>query len=270
MLAYSAEIMGRFWAQFRQWENPAKIGFGLALLLLILGFALLAWGPESLRQAALIGVFGLVVVSQAIIMWANRGMVTPYTRAQRLYLAEDFAGACALLEQRRSDGKADARSLTLLGNAYRQRGMLDESELILREALALQADFHFPLYGFGRTLLIKGFYPEAAQAIEAALERGAPPLVKLDAAEAYYRQGRYDEAIRLLEAGLPLAAEPYRQLMGRYLLHRMQRGDAPDAALLAAGLPYWQAQADRFAFTAYGQVLFEDIRAMQALYEEAS
>ena len=202
-------------------------------------------------------------------MWANRGMVTTYTQAQRLYLAEDFAGACALLESLRETGKADSQALTLLGNAYRQRAMLDDSETRLREALTLQPDFHFSLYGFGRTLLIQGRYAEAAQAIEKALVLGALPVVRLDAGEARYRLGHFEEAIRLLEAGIAPELEAYRRLMGHYLLYRMGQVVAPDAALVAAGLPYWQAQAERYRFTAYGRDLMEDIRAMQALNEEA-
>ncbi len=261
--------MGRLWKRFRQWDAPSQIALGLALLLLLLALNVAAWGPAALRPFALVGAFGCLVVGQGVVMWANRDMVTTYTRAQRLYMAEDFAGACALLEDMRTRGRADVRVLTLLGNAYRQRAMLDESAAVLQEALSLQPDFHFPLYGFGRTLLIQGSYAEAAAQIEQALAQGGPPVIQLDAGEAYFRLGRFEDARQRIEAGLTHTSEAYRVLMARYLLYRMDQGAVPDAALLASALPYWSAQAERYAFTAYGQALTEDIRAMQAFSEEA-
>lgn len=262
-------MLGQFFRQYRRWESVSQIALGLALGLLLLVLVVAAWGPAALRSFALIGAFGLLVVAQAVVMWANRGMVTAFTRAQRLYLAEDFAGVCDLLEALRAAGKADSRALTLLGNTYRQRALLDESEIVLREALALNEDFYFPLYGFGRTLLIQGRYAEAAAAIDRAFAQGGPPIICLDVGEAYYRLGKFEEAQRLIETGLTHASESNRRLMGEYLLYRMGQQDAPEPALIVAGLPYWAAQAERYYFAAYGQLLAEDVRAMQELSEEA-
>lgn len=262
-------ITRQFWSQFRTWERPAQIGFALVALMLPIVLIALVFGPFSLRTPVLIGLFGLIVVGQVIFMWANRGMVSVYTRAQRLYLDEEFEAACALLEEWRATGKANMRSLTLLGNAYRQRGLLDQSEAVLLEALNISPNHHYPLYGFGRTLLIQGRYVEAVQKIEQALEAGAPAVVRLDAAEAHYRSGEPAATSELIETILPELTEPHRLLMGRYLLYRTGRGQAPEAALVAEGLDYWRVHAERYAHTPYGQALADDVRAMVSMVQEA-
>src|SRR5690606_38892276 len=152
-------------------------------------------------------------------------------------------------------------ALTLLGNTYRQLGVLDQSEAVLREALSLQPNHHFPLYGFGRTLLVQGFYTEAVEAFRQALMVGAPPVAQLDAGEALYRAGETEEAGRMLQAALPLSHEPHRRLMAEYLLYRLGRGDVPALTLLEKGLPYWEANAERYVHTLYGENLADDIRA---------
>jgi tetratricopeptide (TPR) repeat protein len=259
----------RFWLQFRNWERPSQIGFGLVLLLLPVILIAIGFGPLELRTPALIGLFGLVVVGQLIFMWANRGMITVYTRAQRLYLNEEFESACALLEEWRAKGKVGARGLTLLGNAYRQLGRLDQSEAVLLEALNISPNHHFPLYGFGRTLLIQGRYAEAAEKIEQAVAAGAPAVVRLDAAEAYYRSGQPGAASQLIETILPELTEPHRLLMGRYLLYRMEGNPAPEAALIAEGLDYWHTHAERYVHTPYGRALADDVHAMVSMMQEA-
>lgn len=256
--------MGRLTAsilrQFRTWERPAQIAFLLALILLIAAGLVIAVGPFSLRQPAVIGFFGLVIVAQVIYLWANRGMVTAYTQAQRAYLAEDFETARNLLEELRAGGKADMRVLTLLGNTYRQMGQLELGEAVLLEALDIQPNHHFPLYGFGRTLLVQGRYAEAVDALTQSLDAGAPPVVQLDLAEAYYRMGDAQQAIERLQA--VSTDEPHRALMSAYLRYRLGVGDRPDDALLQAGLPYWQASAERYRHTAYGQALLADVQAL--------
>jgi tetratricopeptide (TPR) repeat protein len=244
--------MGRITARLLEWDLPSRLALGLAVVLLLIE-----------RQPAIICFFGLVVVLQIIVMWANRSMITPYTQAQRLYLTGDFERAREILEGLRDKDKADFRALTLLGNAYRQLGELDASEMVLREALTISPNHHFPLYGFGRTLLVQGRYAEAADFIGKAAAEGAPPVVQLDAGEALYRQGAGEEASALLQINRQLAQEPYRALMADYLLYQLGIGEVPTRALLETGLSYWQASAERFRHTAYGQALAKDIRLMQ-------
>jgi tetratricopeptide (TPR) repeat protein len=261
--------MRRFWSQFRSWERPPQIGFAIILLLLPLVLIVLAFGPVTLRTPALFGLFGLIVMGQIIFMWANRGMISVYSSAQRLYLDEQFEAACDLLEAWRASGKANVRGLTLLGNAYRQRGLLDQSEAVLLEALNISPNHHYPLYGFGRTLLIQGRYAEAAQKIEQAFTAGAPPVVRLDAAEAHFRSGQYAAASQTIEAILPELTESHRHLMGRYLLYRMGHAESPEPALAVEGIDYWRENAERYAHTPYGQALADDVRAMVNIAQEA-
>ncbi len=263
--------MGRLtaylWRMIRSWERPTQIAFAVGLALFGLAFVVLQFGPVELRQPSLIGVIGLLFVCQIIFMWGNRHMVTPYTQAQRKYLAEDFAGACAIMEQVEAQGKADVNTLTLLANSYRQLGDLDKSEEIVKKALALRPNHHFPLYAFGRTLLIKGQFKEAAAIFQQALEAGAPEIVRIDLGEALYRAG--DGAAReTLEQALALEQEPFRRLMMGYLLYRMGAAVPPSPEQINAGLLYWQETARRFKDTPYAQSLADDVLQMQSLLED--
>lgn len=257
-----------FISRFRQWERPAQVGMALALALLLVTLAVAALGPATLRQPALIGAFGLLFAAQFIFMWANRHLVTPFTQAQRAYLAEDFETARRILESLENAGKASVRALTLLGNTYRQLGLLGESQDALTKALNLDPSDPFPRYGFGRTLLVKGLYAEAAEAISRALADGAPPVVNTDLAEALYRQGREEEARPILESNRDTVQEPHRLLLVDYLLYRMGTAERPAAERVQAGLPFWQDNVRRFRETPYGHALAEDVRQMQALIEE--
>ena len=263
------KLTATFFRQFRAWERPAQIAFFIAVILLFLAGGVVAFGGQNLRTPSVIGFGGLVIAIQIIILWANRGMVTPYTQAQRFYLVEDFASARDLLEEVRQRGKADWRSLTLLGNTYRQMGDLEPSEAVLLEALNNAPNHHFSLYGFGRTLLVQGRYAEAVDVLNRALDAGAPSIVRLDVGEALYRVGRPLEAVEQLGM-VPLASdEPQRALMLAYLRYRLGSGERPDTALLHDGLPYWEAAAQRYHQTPYGQTLTGDVQAMRAFLEEA-
>lgn len=247
--------------RFHSWDLAARASVLLALALLVGVIGVAGFGPPEMRLPALIGVGGLVLILQIIVLWANRDLVTPFTAAQRMYLAGDFEGACSILEAERKTG--DVRSLTLLGNTYRQLARLDESEAVLHEALANAPDHHFPLYGLGRTLMAKAQYAEAAQYIAKAVEVGAPDVVKVDLGEALYRAGQPDEARRVLATVEPNHEEPSRELMIAYLLYRLNAGSPPSRSLVDLGITYWKSLAERFAHTPYGQVVAEDVAAME-------
>ena len=194
-------------------------------------------------------------------------MVTVYTQAQRRYLAEDFIGARDILEAFHSTGKPNVNSLTLLANTYRQLGNLDKSEEIVKKALALRPFDHFPLYSFGRTLLIRGYYTQAIDALRQALQAGAPTIVEFDLGEALYRNGEFDASAELLERIRDPQQEPFRLLMTDYLLYRMERSGIPNTVEVAAGIDYWRELAIRFQMTPYGQTLADDLAFMQSLVE---
>ena len=260
--------------QIRYWDAASKWALAIAVSLLLLALLMLSNGPAALRDAALIGVVGLLIVIQMIFLWGNRHLVTPYTQAQRHFIAGDFAAArdtllAHLTELEQQGKRPDADIYVLLGNAYRNLSDLDESEQVLTKALQLQPTYHFPLYGFGRTLLAQGAYQGAVDVLQRALQHGAPAVAQFDLGHAYYRLGTLDEAKTALLAGLSASQqEPHRELMTRYLLQKLapDAAQAPDAQLIEAGLPFWRAESQRFADTPFGQALQADIRAMQAMH----
>lgn len=259
-------LLQNFRRDFRIWDRPSQSAFVIALALTLLFAAAFFVVPAQGRQTWLIGLGGMLLVTQLIVLWGNRGLVAAYTQAQRRFIAGDYEAARTLLEKMRTENQADVRALTLLGNAYRQLGKLDESENVLRAALDKESLHPFPLYGFGRTLLAKGAYAEAAETLKQALHAGTI-IAQFDLAEAHYRQQQYDEARRLLEAVRPTLREPFRVLMAAYLLYQMGAGAAPSSAMLREGLPYWQDSAQRFQTTPYGAALAQDISQMHSLME---
>ncbi len=253
---------------FRSWERSTQFAFVIAFVLLIVSLVVVLSSSGNLRQNALIGLVGLIIALQIIFMWGNRTMVTAYTLAQRRFLVGDFVGARDILEQHHQTAKPDVFSLTLLANTYRQLGMLDKSEEIVKKALALRPFDHFPLYSFGRTLLIRGLYTQAIDTFRQALQAGAPSIIEFDLGEALYRNGEFDAAVEILEKMRNPQQEAFRLLMTDYLLYRMGRGDRPNVDEVTAGIQYWQELAARFQDTPYGQILADDVVFMQTLVEE--
>jgi tetratricopeptide (TPR) repeat protein len=257
-------LVSRLRHDFRTWDRATQIGFVTALVLLALSLLLFWLAPEAIRQQVCFGLLAILGVTEALVMWGNRRMVAPITRAQRAYLDGDFAAVVAELAPLRQSGRADFRALTLLGNTYRQMGKLDESAGVLSEAVDKSPDHHYSLYGFGRTLIVQGRYAQGAETIKRALEQGAPSSVRFDLAEAYYRDGRWAEARAVLET-VAEDGEPQRALI--VALWRFQRGVAgqPARSLIEKGLPYWRAQAGRFADTPYGLAVAREVRQLEML-----
>jgi tetratricopeptide (TPR) repeat protein len=250
---------------FRQWDLPSRVSFSLAGLLFVVTILLGPRLPENMRSYALIGMVGLLIAMQAIFLYANRGMVSTLTRAQRHYLAEEFAAARAELEAAQSQGqRPDYRVLTLLGNTYRQLGELELSLETLTKAIQLAPHHHYPRYGLGRTLMMSGRYGEAQQAFTQALDDGAPLIVWYDQAEALWRMDADATQIRsaLQEAGV--SDEPYRTLWKHYLLWRIGDANVVEPDMIKAGLPFWKAISERFAHTPYGSSVAEDVALMGA------
>lgn len=239
----------------------------MAVTFAIPAFIVGAYGPDELRIYAIIGFMGLVIAAQAIFMWANRTMMTPYSRAQQHYLKGEFEQARNVLETLRAAGEADFMALTLLGNVYRQSGFLEKSQSILYEAVNIRPDHYFPLYGFGRTLLSMGRYNEAADAIQQALAQGAAAVVRFDLGEALFRNGQVQEAVEQLQAALSpgINLEPHRMVLAMLFLHKAGHGPAPEPALVREGLPYWENTVRTLDGTPYAEALKYDIADLLAL-----
>lgn len=242
----------------------------LLVLALFLG-SIVAFGPVEVRGIFGIGFFIVVIALQALILWGSRGsMITPYGQAQRAFIRGDFATAQRLLDDHLQQHPDDLRALTLLGNTYRQLGLLPESRAILSRALNIAPEHYFPLYGFGRTLLSEGQYVEAAAQIERALAAGAPSVIQFDFAEALYHAGERQRAVEVLREVRSKLREPYRQLMTQHLLHQAGLDVQPIPALIREGLPYWEASAKRFQQTPYGLLLGEIVTMLRTYLKEQS
>ena len=243
---------------FANWELRSKVAFGLAILLLVVVLIIGGQLPAEQRSAVIIGVIGLLVTMQGIFLYANRNMVTPFTQAQRLILGARYDEAISLLENAGLE-TSDAQTLTLLGSAYRMAGRVDESRQILTKALQMSPKHHFSLYSFGRTLMASGQYAEAEDAFQRAIENGAPPFAYVDLAEAAYR------ANNPFDVAPPDLGDQHVALMAAYLQWRDGQGEPPEAALIEAGLPYWEKTAARFAHTPYGPDVQRDVDALREL-----
>ncbi len=257
------QILQRVLRDFRSWERSLRLTLGLAAALLALLTLVIAFGPLEVRLYACIGAFGLIGVMQISVMIAYRGMVTPLVRAQRHFMAGEFEAARDVLQAARQAGELDMRALTLLGNTLRQLGDIGGSRAILSEALHKSPDHHYPMYGYGRTLLVDGQYAEAAAMFARALAAGAPEATRLDLAEAYWRAGQHEQAHAALEQSKALLphVEAHRQVLAAYLTAMMQ-GKAPPPGD-PQGVAFWEASAVRFGHTPYGRDLVVDVRRMQ-------
>jgi tetratricopeptide (TPR) repeat protein len=240
---------------FRTWDRLTQAAFALGLVLLCAAAAAFFLGPADIRVPVLVGGGALILVLEVTVLLGNRGMRSAYALAQQHYLTGDFESARALLERVRASGRASGRVLTLLGNTYRQLGDLEKSEVVLSEALNKEPDHHFPLYGFGRTLLAQGQFSEAAVMIRRALDAGAPPVVLADLGEALCHAGDRDAAARTLRTALEqreTRGTPHRLLMAAWLLYELGDELMLTRAHFEDGLPYWYASAERFVHTPYG------------------
>jgi tetratricopeptide (TPR) repeat protein len=270
-------LIFRIWSQFRAWDTSAKIALLLAICILLPILGVIRQTTGETRNAFLFAFALLVLVIQGIILWGNRHLVTPYTQAQQLAAKGDFIAARDMLLAHQTDleknGKRlNAKSLTLLGNMYRNLGNLVQSEAVLRQAVAQQPGDYFPLYGLGRTLLVLGHFDESLTFIQKSVEYGAPSGVQCDIGFIYYCRADTAAAKRAFQTVLTDSSEVYRRLLAQFLLYHQHNPDAnpPDQALLVAGLPFWEAEAQRYAHTPYGQALQPIVDALYTLLKEQS
>lgn len=246
-----------------KWDKSAQFSLGIAIIMLIIDLIILATVPDLLTQA-MIGAAGLLLTIQVIFMWGNRNLVTPYTQAQRHFIDGEFEQVISVLKQYIADEeKPEVDALVLLGNAYRNLGQLHESEAILRIALARRKNYHFALYGVAKIRLAKADYGEAIKHLETAIDNGAPDVIRFDLAHAMLRSGQEDEAISIFREFVA-SAESFRALFAQYVLF-VNGGKKPSEELIRAGLPFWEAEIQRFADTSYGETITHDVDRIRQL-----
>lgn len=246
-----------------KWDKSAQFALGIAIILLVADLIVLTTVPDLLTQA-MIGAVGLLLTIQAIFMWGNRNMVTPYTQAQRHFIDGEFVQVVSVLKQYIADEeKPEVDALVLLGNAHRNLGQLHESEAILRIALARRKNYHFALYGVAKIRLAKADYGEAIKHLETAIDNGAPDVIRFDLAHAMLRSGQEEDAISIFRE-FTASAETFRALFAQYVLF-VDGGKKPSQELIVAGLPFWEAEIQRFADTLYGETIAEDVKRIRQL-----
>jgi len=263
-------ILFIFWQQMRTWERSTRVAFFGALALIPVLFLLAVIAPASIQTPVLVGLAGVLVVTQFIAMWGNRNLVTTYTRAQRLYLNGELEAARDVLEAARDTHAASERQLdvniaTLLGNIYRSLGELDASEELLRNAVKTAPQAQFPRYGLGRTLLSKGSYALAASELEIVVKDFDNAAALFEIGHARYRMGEHEAARVALNQSLQSDLEDYRELMARFWLHILGDEQTFSFDLLEKGLVFWKAEVKRFRNTPYGQAIEEDIQSLESL-----
>lgn len=249
-----SHVIAHIFKNFRLWERPSQIAFLMALILAAPALALSVAGDDSLRGYAVASLMASLFVAQLIFLWASRGMVSDYTRAQRHFLRGEFNHAQHILTDHLIKHPKDVQAMTLLGNTYRQLGDLDHSHAILLEAINIQPTNHFPLYGFGRTLLVAGQYEQALRIFQKSLKAGGHDITYLDMGECAYHLGDTTTARETLKIGLDRAsADENRAWMAQALLNKMD--NIPLPSLSDTSQAYWTAQAHLFSHTPYGEAL---------------
>lgn len=206
-----------------------------------------------------------LVAAQYALLFGGRGR--QLNEAQRAFLDGRFDEVIRLLEAE----PPTAKSLTLMGNAYRMKGDTLRSTQILQDAVQSAPSDPFPLYGLGRVLMAQGDYAEGASYMAQALDNGARKATRVDLALALYLA--QDEAAQDVarHAGRILRLEVYRALMLNYVLYKLEQ--QPDVAVqvmknTADGLAFWQAEAERHQDTVYGQDLRAIISEIERLLVE--
>lgn len=247
--------------KFPSWDNASKIAFVLGLIMLVAVATLTFLLPEADRWVGFIAFIAVVIALQAVFMWANRDMITTFAQAQNHYLAGEYEQTRDTLLTLFENEEPTAKSLTLLGNTYRQLGDLEQSEHTLKQAMELLPDYHLSFYAMARTMMFAGRYAEAAHYFEQALINAAPDFVQIDFAEALFRrQAPEQDVITKLNECLPLArAEAHQELIVTYMLWRLTDESPPSERLIELGLPYWQTIAQDYSRLPYGQAVSDDI-----------
>ncbi|HRF95336.1 MAG TPA: hypothetical protein PLZ51_09075, partial [Aggregatilineales bacterium] len=177
-----------------------------------------------------------------------------YTRAQRHFLRGEFEQTKEILMAHLTAHPKDVQAMTLLGNTYRQLGDLPASHAILLEAVNIQPMNYFPLYGFGRTLLVAGQFNEAFGIFQKAIKAGGHAITYFDIGESAYYSGNFEVARDALQNGLSeVSGEQNRAWMAQALLNTMDKIPLP--SLADAPRAYWETQARLFEQSPYGEAL---------------
>ncbi len=260
-------------------DTRLRLAVGLSIMMAVVLFVVLSQADSDSRVAWAVGFAGLLALLQVMILLRGKGQQGNLLKAQKAFVDGRYEEAVSLLEsQLQQQSTSDLKTLTVLGNTYRQLGRLDESAALLQRAVEQFPGKGFPVYGLGRTRLAQGYYHEAAQLIERALKMGARKAVRADLVLAlYYAEADQSRIIEVAQqTGRMLNVENYRALMVNYLLAQFATNSAEAQVAKrvmhnsASGLAYWRGEAKRHATTDFGQRLTSDVGRIEAILQEGN
>lgn len=259
-----------------------RLVVGLSVIMALVLVVMLSQASSESRIPLAIGFALIMALIQTTFLLRGRSLQSLLVKAQAAFVEGRYDEAAQLLEsqleQNRADEKTpDFKTLTVLGNTYRQLSRLEESAALLQQTVEQFPGRDFPVYGLGRTRLAQGQYSEAVRLIEQALRMGARRAILADLVLALHYAGA--DQSRIIEvahqAGRVLNLESYRVLMVNYILHTVARHDSREVQLArrvmhhhAAGLAYWQGEAKRHSSTDFGQRLISDVAHLEAILAE--
>jgi len=245
------------------WDTPLKLALGLALLLLALLLGLAFGGPAPVQLPARIGAFGLLLALQLLFFYGNRRDISPYHSARERFIAGDYEAARSILEALPENAPQSVDALVLLGNSYRRLGQLRQAQAALTQAVARKPQHPVALYSMGKLELVQGKFAAAQTHIEAARAAGAPDELRLELGQLCLLQGQTAQALQhFLSLRGAFEQEPAQALLRDAYLHELGEGAAPSTERLRAASAIWQAEAQTFYNSAYGEHLTQLLQAM--------
>ena len=263
-------------------QRPVRNAIILGVLggALALGFlGAIVFGSSAVRFSAALGLIMLLVAAQIVFLFVRPTDRTPFGQARQAFVASDYPMAAQLLESIAAQ-RPTVRTLTLLGNTYRQMGRYQAADEQLERARTLSPRNANVMYALGRVSLAQGDFEAAAEWFDSALAAGAPAAIACDLGLAEYCAGHGDSALRTFQkATRVLQIEPHRLWLAsalmyvilstppRYEVESSKVDEVLQANLsrTAAGRAYWEAEAARHNATPYGAALHAAVTAFDQI-----
>ncbi len=253
-----------------EWDASAKLSLAIAILLLLLLLAIGFTGPEAIQFPARLGAFAMLVTIQLLFLWGNRRDASPYHQAQQHFIAGDYHAARDILEAMPEAGSASVDALVLLGNSYRHLGQFDSAQAALIQALEHKPTHDLALFSIGKLKLAQGQYAAAGDYFEGAISAGAPDIVRFDLGQARFLLGEAAAATQQLTAARSALVNDRAQLLLlQYYLFALEADRFPESQLIGENLPFWRAEAAKYAASPYGFHLSKIVSELEAALETA-
>lgn len=96
------------------WDTATRLSLFMAMGLIVVMLILLSVGPQNLRTPAAIGLVGLVISTQVIVMWGNRFLLNPTTAVNNMLVNGQYDKARRFLNNLIQQSSANTIPLRLL------------------------------------------------------------------------------------------------------------------------------------------------------------